>query len=645
MNLYSGKYKNHLPLFLIMLVAIVVRFWQLDKIPFVHDELSALFRTRFDNFTDLINKGVLIDGHPAGIQVFLYYWGQFFGFSEIALKIPFLIMGTASVGLIYLVGKEWFGKTSGLIAAAFSVSLQYTVFYSQIARPYSSGLFFSLLMVYFWDKLVYSPQKQFLRNSFFYVIAASLCTYNHHFSLLFAVIVGISGLFIIPKQFLRKYFINGILIFVLYLPHISILLYQLKVGGVEGWLGKPENDFLFRYIHFLFNYSFLLLAFAFCLFLFGVISADRKIFTQKYVLSLMWFFLPLFIGFFYSKFVNSVLQYSVLIFSFPFFLYILFGSIKELSCKVNLLLVILILTVSTTTLVFERRHYELFYKSAYEQILIDNQVAQTESKEKIVSIIHSHKLISKYYIEKHQLDSTFIWDDHFENPVSLILFLEKSVASNDYLFFGTMNSADQLTVAVIRKYYPRIVRHNCYFGGESFLFSKEVNSIEGKQPLSEMGFEAENKNWSPINISNRIDSVSFFGNYSLLLNEKSEWSPSFSYPMDSLHLQKFDVIEVNLKTKIISDTIDAVLVVSVEKDGKSLIWNGTSFGLFVKNTQPEWQTVFNAIELNFSPREFKHHQMKVYVWNKGKHTFLIDNIKIQVREGNRIKYGLSEDLN
>ena len=140
------RFTNKLLLVLIIIVGTVLRFYNYGEIPFTHDEFSALSRLNFDNFNDLIEKGVKIDAHPAGVHVFMYYWTTFFGSAEWVVKLPFTVIGTLSIFLIYLIGKNWFNETVGLISASFITSIQFTVIYSQIARPYISGLFFSLLM-------------------------------------------------------------------------------------------------------------------------------------------------------------------------------------------------------------------------------------------------------------------------------------------------------------------------------------------------------------------------------------------------------------------------------------------------------------------------------------------------------------------
>jgi len=185
------KLDNRLVLILIMLVAVALRFYNLFEIPLTHDEFSAIFRTRFSSFLELIQQGVVKDGHPAGVQVFLYYWVKVFGEVDWIIKIPFLLCGVVSVFLVYKIGSLWFNETTGLLSAAVICSTQFTVMYSQIARPYSSGLFLSLAMVYLWSFLMLNPENKFNRNLIAFIALATLCTYNHYFSLLFAFIVGV----------------------------------------------------------------------------------------------------------------------------------------------------------------------------------------------------------------------------------------------------------------------------------------------------------------------------------------------------------------------------------------------------------------------------------------------------------------------
>src|SRR6185295_17515643 len=105
-------------LFFILAIAAILRFYNYASFSLSNDELSALARLRFNTFSEMIDKGVMIDFHPAGVQVFLFYWIKIFGISELSIRFPFVLFGTGSVFVIYLLGKKWFNSQVGLLSAA-----------------------------------------------------------------------------------------------------------------------------------------------------------------------------------------------------------------------------------------------------------------------------------------------------------------------------------------------------------------------------------------------------------------------------------------------------------------------------------------------------------------------------------------------
>jgi 4-amino-4-deoxy-L-arabinose transferase-like glycosyltransferase len=638
------KLTNTAILILIIVVASALRLYKLFEIPFTQDEFSALFRTHFNSFSELIEKGVKTDGHPAGIQVFLYYWTKLFGYSEWIVKLPFIISGILSVLLIYLIAKDWYNETVALISASFLASIEYSIVYSQIARPYTSGLMFSLLMVLFWTKIILFPQKRFYTNSVFFIIAASLCTYNHHFSLLFTAIVGISGLFYIQRQYLLKYAICGILIFILYIPHINIFLYQLNVGGVGGWLGKPHNNYFLDYIYYIFNYSLVSIALAISLVLFSLLKIKRGDVNFRYLaLFACWFALPLLIGFFYSKFISSVLNNSVLIFSFPFLLFVLFGQIKPMKTSINLLIVLTILSANIYALINERHYYTIFYNSPYQQILVDQQKA-VKSYPDMVSIIDSHEKISQYYIKKFHYDSSFLWYNSFPSQKDLIAYLEKQSQTSKYLFFGCLSYNDPLTVPIIQDYYPTIKLQKNYGGGTTYIFSrenpKESNIIDCEDFESE-----EKKHWSSIEKNKFVDTICFSGKRAYFIDSKTEWSPMYTRPLDEIMKNKNNFIDISVQVYLTDQSDDIILIASLESKGKNVYWGGSPLDNFVTNNQSKngrWISIHHSIKLSDAYLNYRDIQLNAYIWNKGKHNFVIDDFTIKLRTGNPVIYGLGE---
>ena len=646
------RFKNNILILIILLIAVILRFWNYSEIPFTNDEFSALFRTHYGSFSELINKGVLIDGHPAGTQIFIYYWVKVFGYSEICVKFPFIIFGILSILVLYKIAKLWYNDTVALICASFLASLQYAVMYSQIARPYISGLFFTLLLVYFLTKIILQKANKKYSNYIFFIISASLCTYNHHFSLLFAVIIGISGLFLMKRNQLLPYLLSGILIFVLYIPHLPIFFYQLKVGGVEGWLGKPNNDYLLVYLKYIFQYSIYIYLLVFGLIIFGLIHLKKNTnsFNKKYfIISLIWFLLPYLIGFFYSRYVSSVIQFSVLIFNFPFLLFVIFGHIKVQKVKINAVIVAIILTTNILVLVLQRKHFEIFYNSPQEQSIKEITKIKSNNKKTIILISDYNRKISLRYIKKYNIKSEIIWFDKFKNEGEFIHFLEHNKSKYDNIYFAGLSESNPLILPIITDYFPEMCWQKNYNGGTSYLFKK--GKMKQYKMIDQLDFESNNKskNWDSLTGQNYIDTLSFSGKKSYLIDSLSEWSLSFEKNLIEFANNKNDLIEISLKTYLLENLKDVILMVGLETKDSSFYCGGTPFEIFHAESKTslgnyKWSTIHHTFKIKEEYLKNKDLKLKVFIWNKGKNNLIIDDFEIKLRKGNPILYGLFESF-
>ena len=630
-------------LILILAVATFLRFYRIREIPFTHDEFSALFRTGYDHFRELINQGVKIDGHPAGVQVFLNYWVKLTGMTEWLVKLPFLFAGVLSTYLIYNIGCRWFNKTVGLIAAAFLATLQYPVMYSQIARPYGSGLFLTLAMVLFWTNLMLTPEKNFRKNAILFVVTASLCTYNHHFSLLFAFIVGITGIFLIPSAYRKRYLGLGLAIILLYLPHTGIFLYQLGMGGVEGWLAKPGYDFPIKYLGYIFHFSFYSTFLAAALFLFGIFQSGRnQIKKGFFLISLLWFLIPLVIGFTYSMLVSSVLQYSVLLFSFPYLFFVLFGHIREQKPFVNQVLVVSILTVNILTLTLERDHYRIFYNSPYERIVVD---FKSIAEKPYLKIIVSHPKITQYYINKHQVSQSFHWEKSVESEEELIGFLKAHSSKYDTLFLGSLSSVHPVAIPVIMDYYPEMVSENNYMGGSSYIFAR--SNKNSKTFVDQLDFSPSFPTfWSGIDPNGITRDTTEKENYLYRMNEQMEWGPTYTRNIRELIDSQNDYIDISVDFTPGDSLSQVILVASLEENGQSIFWNGSDASKYSNNLLQDSCSIRAHISVKLSDIKLSGNDvmLKAFIWNKGKRTFMADNFTISLRKGNPILYGHIEKI-
>ncbi|MCB0756843.1 MAG: glycosyltransferase family 39 protein, partial [Flavobacteriales bacterium] len=184
---FPGTAAQRGALLALLLLASALRLWDLPHIPYTHDEISALLRVRFSSFSELISKGVAIDAHPAGVQVFEWVWTGLFGTSEMAVKLPFIVLSVVALFFLYRFAAAWSSPAAALLSIAFIGCIQYTVMYGQIARPYAAGFFTCALLMDQITRALGGRRRAWAGVA----VAAALCAYVHHFSLLFALLAGL----------------------------------------------------------------------------------------------------------------------------------------------------------------------------------------------------------------------------------------------------------------------------------------------------------------------------------------------------------------------------------------------------------------------------------------------------------------------
>jgi hypothetical protein len=590
------------------------------------------------------------DGHPAGIQVFLYFWVKLVGINEWAIKLPFVLMGIASVWLTFEIGKQWFSASTGLFSAALIACLQYPIMYSITARPYASGMFFGLMMVLFLTKLVKTPEKNQLLNLMGFTIFGVLCAYNHHFSLLFAFIVGLGGMFLVPKVSRIKYFISCVTMVVLYLPHLSIFIHQLSNGGVEGWLAKPDASFLGNYLRYVFNGSSVLLVVVSGIAAYGIaMSGKQKPNLKKWIFFTSLFVVPLAVGYWYSVKVNAVLQYSVLLFSFPYGLMIVFGFFKEQKQTVNLILVVAILALGIESLAKNRNYFTLIKKPHYKHLIADIDSARLKYG-KVLALISSDERISEYYIKKHDLDSNYFNLNNFSSELELREFVRNKKDSFNYLYVGAWSNVNPNFLPVLKEFYPNQLWQKEYVGGSTHLFDEQKERNDGIESIFP-GSKSNKKNnffhWENVD-TNRVYWIWDFNNgltgktYKIYeLDSSLEWSPFYSMVLDEMYLNQNDFIDISVDV-LNGDHCISSLVAIIENDEGTIHWKEMPFSNFINSDDSMWQTVHHSVKLSDIAWQNQKARIKTFIWNKEKCKLDFRNFTIKTRRGNKFQYGFTE---
>ncbi|MBQ6083687.1 MAG: glycosyltransferase family 39 protein [Bacteroidales bacterium] len=468
-------------LLIIIVVAAVLRLWQLYDVPFMHDEFSALSRTRYDNLRDLIHEGVMMgDSHPAGVQVFLYILVNIFGWSEFWLKLPFALMGVGSVYLTFVIANQWFNKNVGLVSAAFVTVSELFVFYSQLARPYSPGLFFILLLVYFWNRILIDKRNITFWTCAGFALSAFFAAETQMFSMAQAGLIALTGLFFfknLEKQRRKAYIWSCVAAVVLYLPSLPIFYYQLFVyGSIGGWLAKPTSAFFTDFLSYSMNYSklfiFSMLIIALLPFIIGVKNRGGKIAIK--IICLVWFVVPFALAFAYSLLKEPIIQFSTLIFSFPFLIIAVFSFFNE-EIKIKPLCAVVgwILLMGVVSLVVDRQYFKQVYHQGFDQVAVEMKNAQERFGDSISFVSYSDRtLTTEFYQKRAGINKAkyFCEDDELIDYQQYLMNLDE-----DYIGVGLTDHADVPWELSAVAEYPYLVNENTWFTTRYLTLSKKDN--------------------------------------------------------------------------------------------------------------------------------------------------------------------------
>lgn len=630
-------------LLVILVVATILRYWAFWDIPFMHDELSAMSRLQFDSFSDLIRYGVVLnDTHPAGVQVFLYYWVMLVGDKEIWVKLPFLITGVASVYLVFKTLKLWFDSVTGLLAASMVATLQFFIMYSQIARPYSSGLFLTLVMVYYWSKYFFEDAK--LRYLIWFSIFAALSAYNHHFSLLFAAIVGLSGAFFVKKNQLIPYTLAGLGIFVLYIPHLSIFFLQVEQGemsGVGGWLAKPTPAFFTDFFSWLFHFSYFAEAMVIGVIIFLAFAGGKWISTtfpiKKRMVLLLWFLIPLAIGYVYSVRVNPILQFSLLIFGAPYIFGFIFSFHRLLKIQQLSLLITLILLVNSLSLIFERDYYRIFYHQPYDEFF---KVAEEEqAKQDIFLIDNAIPYIHSYYFDKYQIEVPYFTKRHKELSTSDFESQIQSIKQSTVVTQSLTGEELQL----VKSFFPHVIAYYHGFTFETYVLSKnEGRQMKGADQLVASYGSVEKRGEFSVK-PNLTVYDSLCKKEKLLMTPDTEWGFSLAMLLDTVINNRYVQMDAQLYITPVESVGSAVLTGYVSFEKEVIHWSAAPFARFEFNDSEEI-VVYLTLDLQNilkTQTSFENIRANFQVWNNHKQgCFVIDSMRVTMRDGNPDRYSI-----
>ena len=629
----SGFKKNKDSYFLavILIIAAILRFYNFWNLPFMHDEFSAIFRTYYDNLGQLIEEGVKNnDSHPAGVQIFIYFWIKLFGLSEWSLKLPFLISGLLAVFVNYKLALKWFGNSTAILSSSLMAVLQINIFYSQLARPYSPGLLFVLLSTYYWTKLLFE-EKKIIKNLLLYSFSAAAAAYIHAFALFFVFVQGMSGLLLINKKNFIKYLAANALIILLYIPHIPIFFAQLGRGDIGGWLGKPDNWFIIEFIKYSFHYSyFLIFIVLFSAIAGSIIVKQKKSGLTKFrLLAVAWFLISFLTAFLYSLLRSPIIQYSTLLFVFPFLLMFIFSFIGEGKFKLIKILSGLIMAVAIFTLIFNRQHYSLMYRQGFDGAAINIKSDYNSFEGKKAIVVHSPETrMYDFYFDKFMIEGDVFKYDVKSQPKDLLDFINKERA--DIVFYSWADYRDLSVLALLKTQYPYVIKRENFFNSEYYILSKnkpkKISEAENTKTLSTI----EGKNGEPLYIAS-----------------KKGYSQAVEEIISANNTNENTVLNIAAEFRHIEKNSSDLLVFDLQdKSGNSVSWSAANLSDFISDNSENDSIYY----VTLSKRIMSLYPLpdtcilKSYIWKRDTLKLELEKMSLYTTEIDRVETGLYGDL-
>ncbi len=609
--------KEYIPVVLLLVVALILRLAGLAERSYFNDELSALYRLRFEGFQALIEHAVRVDAHPAFVQVFLYYWSDLAGTTPFWIRLPFVVAGVLSVWLLFLLANRWFGRSTAWFAASALALLQFPLLYSQLARPYSTGLLFILAGTLFWERLLFStgstPRSRFLHSAGM-AVSFALAMYNHYFSFFMAGMIGITGLFFLRRKTLLPYLLSGLGAVILFSPHISITITQVSRGGLSLWLPPPNALWLGDHLLYLFNGSWWL---AILVLLFSIPFLVRTTRLQQHrdkrkfmLITALWYFIPLAFAYLYSIFINPILQHSILLFAFPFLLMFLFAGFRNDRSHLTLSLasifpIILLLHLILGARYFTKDHYGDFKKTSGE-------ICQTLKEEKSSAwAVHvNDPWYIRYYLEKECKIPEPLFYSITGSAEATALHRALDTLSAPVIAYAWLRPADPMIPSILRFHYPHLLRYRDYGGqGEFFRFGKYPGNTEIHYPFDTLVLADMRTLEHPMSLS-----------------AQDEFLPVFEKALPVKPGKKNILVHCEFKgqeTTALKE-LQLVFTTSSKKSNKTLSWNGLQLS--------DWKYTDGRYFFTASlPAGFKRNDLlHVYFWNPARDNFNLESLRLML---------------
>ncbi len=322
-------FNQHWPIIGIILVALLLRLPLLNGSFWLDEAAQALESAR--PLTQQLN--IVNDFQPPLIHVLLHFL-LYVSRTEWWLRLgSALVPGLVSIWGTYEIGKRFFSKQSGLLAALLLATSSFHIFYSQEARPYALPMMFAVLSWLVLLQLIQQKKESWSLRIYFFL--SSLLGLYASYIYPFLFLSQMLFVFLFEKKFIKEMFLLVCGVSIFFLPWLPFFFQQLRAGQdltvqLPGWssvvgfsqyksLVLIADKFVFGVIHveksifFISIFGGLFLAIS--VFFMRLFSLPRKN-LHRYIPLVFWLLLPSLLAWIVSFWI-PVLQPKRVLFSLP----------------------------------------------------------------------------------------------------------------------------------------------------------------------------------------------------------------------------------------------------------------------------------------------------------------------------------------
>ncbi len=135
-----------------------LRVFQLGSKGMWLDETFSVWLSS-QSIPDMLQWIVKIDQHPPLYYLLFHYWVAHYGDTPYYVRLFSALFGTATIPVMYLIGKRISGVVVGLSAAVFLCFSTFNIFYAQEARMYTLLMFNAAVAIYALVRLLTDPRS------------------------------------------------------------------------------------------------------------------------------------------------------------------------------------------------------------------------------------------------------------------------------------------------------------------------------------------------------------------------------------------------------------------------------------------------------------------------------------------------------